>query len=365
MLYSPRAEHDVLQALIYMRTRRLILSLVLALVAATALVACGSAKQKEVPAGDIAIVGDQSITVAQFDSLMAQAEAQYKAAKKTDAAAPDFPAVGSKSYQTLKDKAVAYLVSRSARTQQATKMGVKVTDAEVNASLAQVVTSQFGGSQKKFQAELVKENLTEQQVKARVRENLIDQAAYAALTKNATVSEGAIKDYYNAHKSSYEIGTSRSVSHILLKTKAKAESIYQQLKSGADFAKLAKKYSVDASTKASDGKLGVMEQKKLVKPFADVLFGKLKTNTFSTPVHTSFGWHIILPTGPIVKAHLQSLKEVSTTIRQTLLSSEQSKAVTAWVKKAEKFAADNASYAANYKPTTTTSSATVSTTTTP
>ena len=357
MLYSPRAERDVLQAHIYMRTRRLTLSLLLALVAATALVACGSTK-REVPAGAVAVVGNQTITTAQFDSLMAQAEAQYKAAKKT------FPAVGSKSYQDLKDKAVAYLVRRSAIIQQATKMGVKVTDAQVNSSRAQLVKSQFKGSQQKLQAELAKEKLTEQQLRQRLRENLIDQGAYTSLTKSVTVSDSAIKNYYNAHKSSYQIGTSRSVSHILVKTKAKAESIYQQLKAGADFAKLAKKDSIDTSTKASGGKLGVMERKKLVKAFADVLFGPLKTGTFSTPVKTQYGWHIILPTGPIVKAHLQPLKAVSATIRQTLLSSAQSKAVTDWVAKATKFAADNTSYAASYKPTTTTSSSTVATTTT-
>jgi foldase protein PrsA len=353
-----------LQALICMRTRRIILSLVLALVAATLFAACGSAKQKDVPAGSIAIVGDQPITVAAFDSLMAQAQAQYKAAQKTNPTAPSFPAVGSKDYQSLKDRAIAYLVRNSAIIQQATKMGIKVSDAEITSSLGQTIAKQFGGSQQKFQAELTKEKVTEAQVRDRIRTNLIDQAAYASLIKGVTVSAGDIKNYYNAHKSSYELGTSRSVSHILVKTKARADSIYAQLKAGADFTKLAKKYSIDGS-KANGGKLGVMEQKSVVKPFADVLFGTLKTGTFSKPVKTTFGWHVILPTGPIIKAHLQSLTEVSAKIRETLLATKQQQAVTDWVTKAEKFAAGATSYAPEYKPTTTTSSSTVATTTTP
>jgi len=356
LLYSPRAERDVLQALICMRTRRLILTLVLALVAATALAACGSTKQKDVPAGDIAIVGDQPITTAQFDALIAQAQLQYKQTNKT------FPAIGSKSYQALKDSAVAYLVRNSAIVQQATKMGVKVSDADVNNSLKQTIAQQYGGSQKKFQAELAKEHLTEAQAKELIRSRLIDQAAYAALVKTVVVSSSEIKDYYNAHKSSYQIGLSREVSHILVKTKAQADSIYAQLKAGGNFAKLAKKYSTDTATKNVGGKLGAMQKSSLVKPFADVLFGNLKTGEFSKPVHTTFGWHIILPTGPIVKPHLQPLKEVTTKIRTTLLTTKQSAAVTAWVKKAEKYAADNTSYAASYKPTTTTSSSTVATT---
>jgi len=343
-----------------MRTRRLTLALVLALVAATALAACGGTKQKAVPAGAIAVVGDQTISQAEFDSLMVQAKAQYAQQNPPQA----FPAVGSKAYQTLKDQAVAYLVRRSAVVQQATKMGIKVSDAQVNANIAQVITQQFKGSKQKYQAELKKERVTEQQLKVRIRDNLIDQAAYAALVKNVAVSPSEIKNYYNAHKSSYEIGTSRSVSHILVKTKAKADSIYQQLQAGANFVALAKKDSIDTGTKASGGKLGVMEQKKLVKPFADVLFGSLKTGTFSKPVQTQFGWHIIMPTGPIVKAHLQPLKAVTATISQTLLTPKQNKVISDWVAKADKFAADNTSYATNFKPTTTTSSSTVGTTTT-
>jgi parvulin-like peptidyl-prolyl isomerase len=341
-----------------MRTRRIILTLFLALAAVTALVACGSVKQKEVPAGAIAIVGDQSISVADFDFLMSQLKLQYQASKRS------FPAVGSKSYQTLKDEVVASLVQRSAIIQQDLRMGIKVSDAQVSQNLAQVIKTSFGGSQKKFQTELKKEHLTEQQVRARIRENLIDEAAHTALIKNVKVSSGEIKDYYNAHKSSYQKSESRAVSHILLKTKAKADSVYRQLKAGADFAKLARKSSIDTNTKASGGDLGSLEKKSLVKSFADVLFGKLKTGSFSKPVETTYGWHIIMPTGPIVKAHQQTLKEASATIQSTLLSSAQNKAISDWVAKADKFAADHTSYAESYKPTTTTSSSTVATTTT-
>jgi len=340
-----------------MRTRRLIISLLFALVAVSALAACGS-KKKEVPANAIAIVGNEPITIETFNSLLTQAEAQYKSSGQS------FPAIGSKGYETLKDKAVAYLVQRAAVIQQATKMGIKVTDAQVNAKVAEVIKTNFKGDQAKYQAELKKENLTEEQLRTRIRENLINDAAYAALIKNVKVSSDEIKKYYNDHKSSYKKSESRDVSHILLKTKAKADSVYQQLKAGADFAKLAEKYSTDANSKASGGKLGALEKKALVKAFADVLFSDLKTGSFSKPVKTSFGWHIIMPTGPIVKAHLQTLKEASTTIQQTLLSNAQKKAVSDWVAKAEKYAADNTNYATKYKPTTTTSSSTVSTTTT-
>ena len=342
-----------------MRTRRFIVTILLALVAAAALVACGATKKNAVPAGAIAIVGSDPITRSEFNSLMAQAKAQYQAKITT------FPAVGSKSYQTLQDSAVAYLVRRSAIMQQATKMGIKVTSAAVDSNLKQVIKQQFKGSQKKYEAELKKAKVTEQQLKERIRENLVNDKVNAALVAGVTVSTGEIKDYYNSHKSLYQVGESRSVSHILVssKDKALADKIYRQLEAGASFAKLAKKYSTDTGSKASGGKLGALEKRNLVKPFANVLFGKLKTGTYSKPVKTIYGWHIILPTGPILKPHLKPLSEATTTIRQTLLSTKQQAAVTSWVKKAEKYAADNTNYAPGLAPTTT-SSSTVATTTT-
>jgi foldase protein PrsA len=341
-----------------MRTRRFIASFVLALVAVAALVACGSTKKNDVPAGAVAIVGNEPIPRSELNSVMAQAKAYYQANKKT------FPAVGSKSYQSLQDSVVTNLVQQSAYAQQGTKMGIKVTSAEIDSSLKQVIKQKFNGSQKKFQARVAQLKLTEAQVKEQTRKNLIGEKVLAELSQGVTVSQSEIKDYYNSHKSLYQVSESRAVSHILLKTKAKAESIYRQLQGGANFAKLAKKYSVDSGSKTNGGKLGSIEKKNLVKPFGNVLFSTLKTGTFSKPVKTSFGWHIILPTGPIVKAHLKPLSEVSTTIRQTLLSPKQSAAVTAWVKKAQKWAADNTNYASGFAPTTTTSSSTVATTTT-
>ena len=80
--------------------------------------------------------------------------------------------------------------------------------------------------------------------------------------------------------------------HILMETKEQADSIYQMLKEGADFAQLAKERSIDPSAKDNAGDLGFFSWGKMVPEFQEVAF-KMKEGEISRPVETSFGWHII------------------------------------------------------------------------
>jgi peptidyl-prolyl cis-trans isomerase C len=79
--------------------------------------------------------------------------------------------------------------------------------------------------------------------------------------------------------------------HILVKDKSKAESILGELKNGADFGKLAKKYSTCPSGKKG-GDLGEFRRGQMVKAFDDVVF-KQEVLAVHGPVKTKFGFHII------------------------------------------------------------------------
>lgn len=89
--------------------------------------------------------------------------------------------------------------------------------------------------------------------------------------------------------------------HILLKNDSsrtdadaerQAQNIYQQLKSGKDFALMAKQYSLDAATAIKGGDLGWVTAGELVPEFEKVM-DKLPLNKVSKPVKTHFGWHLI------------------------------------------------------------------------
>lgn len=79
--------------------------------------------------------------------------------------------------------------------------------------------------------------------------------------------------------------------HILVKTKAEAENLKQQLANGADFGKLAKKNSLCNSAKQG-GDLGEFPPGKMVKAFDNVVFKK-PVLTVHGPIKTQFGYHLI------------------------------------------------------------------------
>ncbi len=153
---------------------------------------------------------------------------------------------------------------------------------------------------------------------------LADQAKVA---ETIQVTDAQIQDYYNGHKDEYRTPERVHARHILLSTankpkdevpkiQAQAEALLKQIKSGGDFAELAKKNSQDPGSAQKGGDLGWVSRGQMVKNFEDAVF-TLKPNEISNVVTTEYGFHIIqvLEKQP---AHLQTLDEVKPAIIATL-----------------------------------------------
>jgi peptidyl-prolyl cis-trans isomerase C len=79
--------------------------------------------------------------------------------------------------------------------------------------------------------------------------------------------------------------------HILVKTEKEASELKEQLAKGADFAKLARKFSICPSKKKG-GDLGECRRGQMVKAFDDVVFKKELLKVHG-PIKTKFGYHLI------------------------------------------------------------------------
>ena len=80
--------------------------------------------------------------------------------------------------------------------------------------------------------------------------------------------------------------------HILLDSEEEAKKVLEELKAGADFAELARKYSKDEDTKENGGDLGWFPKGEWEPAFDAVAFS-LKVGEISDVVRTSRGYHII------------------------------------------------------------------------
>jgi parvulin-like peptidyl-prolyl isomerase len=323
-----------------MKISRLSLSLC-ALVLVFVLAGCGGGDDK-VPADAVAVVDGEEIAKSDYDALIAQAKKSYQNQKR------EFPKAGSQEFQTLKNQAVQFLVQREQFEQEAAALDVEITEKQVDARLEQIQKQYFGGDKKKYEAQLKEQGLSDDQVRNDIRAQIISEKIFEEVTREVKVTDKQVEDYYNKNKQQYSQPQSREVRHILVKTKAKADDLYDQLKAGADFSELAKKHSEDTGSKANGGKLTISKG-QTVAPFDQTAF-LLKKNDISRPVKTEFGYHVIQPIGDVKEAKVTPLKDVKDSIRQQLAQTKKNEAMTKWVDELKEDYEDKVSYAVGFTP---------------
>jgi foldase protein PrsA len=341
---------------------RRIIGVLSGVVLVLAVSACGGGGPRNVPNDAVAVVGDQTISKSEWDALIQQTKQNYKATNHS------FPKAGSVELANLRSNATQFLISASEYEQEAGKMGIKVSDTDVQARLDQIkkqfYASQSGGKpaskeqiEKRYQQALKQQGFTDEEVRKGIRITLFRERVQKKVTEGIKVSDDDVKSYYDKHKQQYETPAqpaSRDVRHILVKKKAKADQIYTQLQKNPKlFPKLAKKDSIDTSSAQAGGELpGGAVKGRLVKPFEKVAFS-LKVHEISKPVHSQFGWHIIQAMGPVrppQPAKPTPLSQVKEAIRQTLLQNKRNDATQKWEKKMIKHYCGTIAYQSGYAP---------------
>ena len=302
-------------------------SFVLIILAAGLLAGCGGGGgTAKLSSDDVAVVGSEHISLTEMNNLLGRAKIAYKQQGQA------FPKQGTTNYQAIRDNVVTLLVEQAELDQKAASMGIKVTDADIDARVALVKKQYFGGSEKKYLAEIKKQGYTEQTVRTDVfRPQLVSERVQKQIIKDVKVSDADVQKYYNDNKSLYQQPESRDVRYILVgKSKATAQSVYQQLVKGGDKAwcTLSKKYAKDASGqncgKATFSKgqtVAIFDRTafsspahKVVKPFYDPTQYK--------------SWFVMERLGPVKPSSTTPEKQLASQLKSTLVSTKQKAAIT-------------------------------------
>ena len=345
-----------------MKTRAPFLALTVVLVAVFA-AGCGGGGSGSVPSDAVAKVGSTPISKSTLTALMNVAFARYKAQKQP------VPKVGTPQYSQLRDQAVTFLVQEEELTQEGDKLGVSVSQKDLDKRVDLIKKTYYKGSEAKLEAALKKDDITLTDLEQyNLKPQLLSEQLETKVTKDVTVSTSDAQKYYDQNKASFTTPKTREVRHILVNSKSLADQIETKLKTGESFAKLAKKYSKDTGSAAQGGKLCVAHGgssgacQQTVPPFDKASFS-LKTNEISSPVKSQYGWHIIQALGPVKPAHTQSFKDVESQIKSNLAQQQKQVAWTNWLAKVTKDYRGKVTFQTGYAPATVTTP-TVSTPTT-
>jgi peptidyl-prolyl cis-trans isomerase D len=178
------------------------------------------------------------------------------------------------------------------------------------------------------------------------------KVSYAAIDlgkvqSGVQITHDELQAYYNQHRDEYRVAEQVKASHILIKTplpgadgkvddkgvaeaQRRAEDLLKQVKAGAKFEDLAKKYSEDPGSAKEGGSLGWIGKGRTVPEFEKAAFS-LPKGQISGLVKSSYGFHIIRVEDK-QDAHMKTLEEVQSQIEPIL---KQQKAQQIALKQAE------------------------------
>ena len=170
-------------------------------------------------------------------------------------------------------------------------MEIKVSDAEVKKSFDEQKKQSFPkeADYKKF---IQQSGQTKEDILQRVKLDLLSNKIRDKVVKGKdNVSDKAISDFYNKNKARFAQPEKRDLRVVLTKTKANADKAHAALESGDSWKTVAKKYSIDDTSKAAGGKLPAQAKGTLDKELDDAVFSAKKGELVG-PVKTQYGYYV-------------------------------------------------------------------------
>ncbi len=203
--------------------------------------------------------------------------------------------------------------SLSAKT-YATVNGQEIGDRDIAAILQVIPGAKFDQMDKAQQTKVIeqaveKKLLAEKAAKSGIEKDAKYKEALSIMKKelalemwmkkqfdSVSVNDKELKEFYDKNIQMFKQPATAKARHILVKTKADADSVIKELKKAKKveekFIELAKSKSTGPSG-PQGGDLGWFDAKRMVKPFSDAAFKMKKGEFTKTAVKTQFGYHVI------------------------------------------------------------------------
>jgi foldase protein PrsA len=263
-----------------------------------------------------------------------QATAPKPAKGQTPPTASQFKSQCEQQYKSLQQEVLGFLISSQWVIGEGNSLGVKVSDQEVKKRFKSIRDQQFPKAAE-FERFLTNSGQTVSDLLLRVKLNLLSTKIQQKIVRSKSkVTDAQIEKYYKENPARFSVPEKRNLEIILTKTEAQAKKAKQEVESGKSFASVAKRVSIDPTSKANGGNLpGVVkgqEEKSL-----DAAVFAAKVNTLQGPVKTPFGVYIFRVKST-VPGSKQTLAQSKATIKAQLTATRQQSSLGDFVKKFKK-----------------------------
>jgi foldase protein PrsA len=322
--------------------KRLLLPLVLV---AALLAGCGGSD--ELPSGAIATVDGEAIDQRSFDHWMTVAArtsgrpagslpkpphhsecVKSKQAVKPAEGEPKLTDAAARQqceeeYDGLREQVIQLLVTARWLEAEARERGLSVSDADVKERFDTQRKQSFP-KRKQYEDFLKDSGQSEADILLRVRVDMLTTKLQEHVTQGAEkIGERQVSDYYDRNREQFAQPERRDVRLVLAASASRAERAKAALAAGTAWKAVAKRYSIDATTKKAGGKLAGVTPGQQEQALDDAIFAAPK-GKLTGPVKTQFG-HYVLEVTDVTKGSQQTRKQAEGAIKQILISENRQK----------------------------------------
>lgn len=293
----------------------------------------------DLPASVAFRVYGQDVTVAQLQHRLTVLKALYGITPPSDHAGAD-----TFRRESAEAVVVSMVIDRAAQREQTT-----VSDKDGREALGQMVANfpdGINGFARLLGTVGASENDVIDELKRQQSTRLLYNKITAARSPAGPVTLPEAQAYYDQHLRQFLLPETRHLRNIVVATEEDANQVLQQSRSGADFASLAQRNSLDQSTTTGGGDLGVVGRDQLEPAFGAAAFVGAAGTIFG-PVHTDQGWDV----GQVVEIHpasQQSFQQINGQLVDWLTAQRALAHWRSWL--AGELAAAQVRYADAYRP---------------
>jgi parvulin-like peptidyl-prolyl isomerase len=206
------------------------------------------------------------------------------------------------------------LIQREVLYQRAQKENVLPNEEQITTAINQQ-KQQGGMSEEDFQKQLKQQNLTNEALREEARKDIAVKNLQEKYNGKITISDREVEDYYNNNRQQFVSARGVALAVIIVdpadnssqgiqndaknesEAKLKIDNVYQQLKSGADFATVARARSEDPDSLVRGGDIGFFSEERLKqtgfpKELTDQFMGSMQIGGFTEPKQVSSRWYI-------------------------------------------------------------------------